>query len=586
MKYLILSLIVVSTAGHGAQVAKSEIEVLSNKAIAMVKDIEIEKNLENSAEFAKCKAKAKFEDAIDDSERDKQIQLAQTCFNTELSKKTNAEELKKLSESLNLETYGLVQSKNVSDIQKYLSSKMYKSLTGIDPEEKDRQKLIDSMSFNAKNRKLVDQKVFIEIYKAQIIKNSLFEISRFCFEDFRNNIKPDTDFASHWEHTGDIAVAFPKNTLTDSKAKPFGNMNNITKKEDIYSNIFESIQGAKKDVNSFRNFFFFCAEQINDLCSIFEKDTKGGNGANACLTKNRLSEYRKALASSKKVAEEFDSMSEKSVTLVLSGKGDPVFYGKNSNESESIDNLTTYTTNDFLEGGNSDDSALKDKQELCSTKPELSECEEYLSVGDSFDKVNYNYQIKMSLQKEVEKARVKALVAGDKKNLEEYLEANGYFNILKDWKADPANFKLEKAIEDTFEAKKLATLEALKQKMGGRQINQEKAKDVNEVNKLITNNVEVSKNERARLAQIILFNNIVTSYIVLTKKGGKGGKGDSGRNVNAWKKEQEGLKSSDKIDKSLFSNLEGDIKPNDSGLSTKGSNIEDFEALDKLLGKD
>ncbi|HXH31602.1 MAG TPA: hypothetical protein VNJ01_12380 [Bacteriovoracaceae bacterium] len=570
-------------------------EDLSKKAIAMVKDIEVQSMMEKTSEFNDCKVKAKFEAKEDERERELKVKAAQDCFLKKLANNTDKDALKKLSESLGLESYGLVQSKNMKDIQNYLSNKMYKSLTGIDPEEKDRQKLIDSMSFNAKDRKLIDQKVFIDLYKAQVIKNSLYEVSRFCFENLRTTKAPNsaaTDFATHWAHSGDIYDAFKIADLTDTNSTPFGTSGTGSSKEDIYKNIFTSIQGANQTVASFNNFFFFCAKQINELCEVFEANVAASpqagmsRGANACLSRSKLKDYKKALAVSKDISKEFDQMSEASFSLVVSGKTPPKFFGRNSSETESIDYLTSYTSQDLLEGGASKDSRLEEKQKKCEKTPELSECEEYISIGDGLDKVKHNYQVKMALQKEVELARVRALVSGDQKNLEEYLEANGYFTILDNVKNKTPGYDIIKAIGDSFEAKKVATLQALQLKMGSRQMSQKDGRDSVKVNANIAKNATVSKDERTRLAQLVLFNNIITSYIILNRTDGKGKntKNETGRNVNAWKKEQKTLESSNSIDKSVFAGLEKEFE-SDNTFSTKDSNIEEFQALDTILGK-
>src|SRR5690606_369790 len=101
------------------------------------------------------------------------------CFREKLKDK-DPKEIQKLAQNLQLESYGLVQGKNVQSIQEYLSNRMYEKLTGVNLEEKDLQKRIESMSF--KNRKMVDQKVFFDLYRTQLGKNALYEISRFCFE--------------------------------------------------------------------------------------------------------------------------------------------------------------------------------------------------------------------------------------------------------------------------------------------------------------------------------------------------------------------------------------------------------------------
>jgi len=97
------------------------------------------------------------------------------------------------------------------------------------------------------------------------------------------------------------------------------------------------------------------------------------------------------------------------------------------------------------------------------------------------------------------------------------------------------------------------------------------ANDVKEV-------IQETKEERARLAQMVLFNNIITSHLELKKGDGS----VVGRNVNVWKKEEQSLESS-QVNSSLFQNIKS------SNEGAKGLSREDkisgFQIIDTLLGK-
>jgi hypothetical protein len=78
---------------------------------------------------------------------------------------------------------------------------------------------------------------------------------------------------------------------------------------------------------------------------------------------------------------------------------------------------------------------------------------------------------------------------------------------------------------------------------------------------------------------VVLFNNIITSHLELTRKEDKS---SAGRNINAWKKEEQDLKNA-QIDPNLFSNL----KASDDGGNNRVGN-EEFagdEFIDTFLGK-
>lgn len=599
MKKLILPLILIS----GRLFAVELIDQNDSKQIvSVVKDLQIEEMLSTTSEFKKCRDDNQFVATDGKPERDRKIQEAEKCFKEELAKTDNPKKLEELSEALNLQHYGLVQSKNAKDIQNYLSDKMYKSLTGVDRKEQDNKKLVESLKF--KNKKHVDQKVFIDMYKTQLGKNALFEVSRFCFENLRIKDSTADNFADHWkDYEKDyLNKQHGKGIINDlgnpKFAKDLGDPEDKTK---IYQQIFTSIQGsdaktAMSDANM-SYFFMECGKLIVPLCDKFqqsidlaktESQVEAGaasNGAAACLAKSRIQSYKKALVDTEKVAELFKEMSEKPGDLgnfLLKGKPINQFVaGENGNET--IDNLTNYTSTDLIEGGYTKDDQAKQKEEECTTNPELSSCEAFLANAENFDKAKHNIEMEMTLKREVEMARVKKLVSGDKKDLETYLKDNGYMDILKAYEEDPglsAN-KIAEMIGKNFEAKKRATLEQINNKLGKRQV-QSDAKP-NEISQSAKEVIKESKEERARMGQVVLFNNIITSHLTLHKADSSGVLQPVGRNVNAWKKEEEAL-TEKKVNPELFANL----KATTEGVQGMGkdSQIQGFGILDEFLGKD
>src|SRR5690606_16214374 len=100
---------------------------------------------------------------------------------------------------------------------------------------------------------------------------------------------------------------------------------------------------------------------------------------------------------------------------------------------------------------------LKDK---CAKTPEASDCEAFLSVGDDLEKAKHAIDLDMTLKRELELQRVKALKEKDKKQLKEYLEENGYFELAK--KVDTiSDSELEQEIKGIFDAKRQALLDGI-----------------------------------------------------------------------------------------------------------------------------
>lgn len=570
--------------------------------VSVVKDLQMKDMLEKTNEFNVCRKKNEFKAGASKAVRDDAIQKAQDCFRTELEKGKGKEKLKELSEALNLQHYGLVQSKNIKDIQAYLSDKMYESLTGVNPKDAEFK---EKMKF--KNRKHIDQKVFIEMYRSQLGKNALYEVSRFCFENLRttdatNTVK--TTFAEHWASyvPGSLAIG----NVKDDGEPQFGTtLSSPDDKATVYKEIFTSIQSADatkamSDANM-SAFFMECGKIIVPLCDRFRNSTTTTDslstndsqveiagtanvGAAACLAKGRIQDYRKALADTEKIATLFNEMAAKDTDLGnLALKGEPIkLFESGKNGNETIDDLTNFTSADVLSGGYTKDELAKDKADKCAQRAELAECEGFIAEGEDLDKAKHNVEMELTLKREVEMARVKKLKEMNDQSLPDYLKENGFFDLLKDDEYKKLTEKqLMDAIGSSYEAKKLATLQQINNKLGARQVAKGASKSVIAAN--ATAVTKQAKEERSRLAQVVLFNNIITSHLSLKKKDTDGNEQSAGRNVNAWKKEEAALGNS-QVDTQLFENLSKGAK-GEQGLG-KDNQIAGFELLDEILGKE
>lgn len=603
MKKLILSTLLVSSSAF----ALDEIATGNDakQIVAKLKDVQVTAMLDKTGEFNDCRKKYPY--AENDPNKDANLKLAVTCFRQKLANETNKDKLKEMSESLNLQQYGLVPSNNLKDVQDYLADKMYESLTGVNRKESDKKKLIDSMKFG--NKKNIDQKVFIDMYKTQLGKNALYEVSRFCFEKFRiQNYQTNppggptpTTFSEYWKPViGSLDEKSAANVSDDGNPS-FSNFNDATDKNKIYEDIFKNISAGDKGLSDqeMSTFFLTCGKLIVKLCDDFQTAVKGDvteagtvskvdksgtttRGAAACLAKTRIQEYRQALSNAEKVSDYLanDFKSDKAITLLTKGEP-PKIYGQGGDNEPSIDDLTNNTAASFLEGYEKDQAAI-DKADECAKSPSLDSCKDFMSASDDFDKTKHKIELEMTLKRDVEMARVRELVAGDKKDLRKYLEDGGYYEILKrmDDKTNPLKLSdIEGLIGEVFEAKKEATLIEINNKMGNRQVKKGTTAVAQTDADAI---VKESKEERARLAQVVLFNNIITSHLSLKKKDSSGNLSDAGRNVNAFKKEAEQMNG--KIQSAYFENIKTEASKA-TGIG-KDSQIAGFEILDELLGKE
>jgi len=608
MKKLILPLIFLPMMAF----AVSEMNSISDKEIeskflTVVKDVEVEKMLGGTSQFNDCRKKNEIESTDTQAVKDDKIDKATTCFKSNITGKNTAA-LKKLADDLKLESYGLIKSKNVNDITDYLAKKMRKSLTGVDADAAVTQKWED--------KKIVDQKVFIDLYTNQLMKNALFEVSRFCFQNLRvtlNNTK--LNFADHWNNSMKYIEDVNGNPVLDASGKPtpditllddegqpefFKMSPNVdpTKKEEVYKDLISGLsKGGALKPQLYADFFNFCQAALPKLCQDFRKTLEKSNindpdkavvvankmtkGANACLAMDKLQGIRTTMKNTKKVADQFEEMGNDKSSFAIQMIKNPQFYqrGKGMNE-DSLDMITSVSSADMLANANNDLQKLEKK---CLQGSGGSQCDDFLIKNDSLDKAINNVESQMNLKREIELARVRDLKkTNDATKLEEYLTENGLFDLLEKVKNPPAGFDIEKAIGSIYDARKIAEIESLKLKVGKRQVNEsemQKLVSSKEKDNQIIKNITETKEERARLAQVVMFNNIITSQLKLTDRDTKK---EVGRNTNAWKKEMQGLKDSDSYNDKLFDGIMGD--PSDSpdldDTSIVGGGI-----IDSILGK-
>jgi hypothetical protein len=587
---------------------------IKNHFAALVKDTEVENKLHATPEFATCRDKNKFDPKI--AADPAKLKDATDCFTDKLKGKSDAE-LKKLADSLQLESYGLIKSKNVKDINEYLANKMIKALTGQDPAEKNQAKIKEQLLF--RNQKFVDQSVFIELYINQLGKNALLEVSRFCFENLRLKAKSASDktnFFDYWSSVKtnvkdlkDISII----DLTDDSKPEFGDKDAIagidpTKKEEVYN---EMIKGVSSNVivsDDLEDFFGFCQSSIKPLCDDFKSSQAVVNdgksaaspppttppataapsappsktrGASACLTMSHLQSVRSAISKSKQLLESMDKLSEEdkktAINLVLKEPIKVYEKGKGAGE-QTLDELTSVASTDFLEN---QDQAYQQQVDDCAKDGSASGCEDNLGKKETFDKVIHNIEMESNLKREIELARIEDL-RKDKQKLKDYLEENGYLELLKDDPDLKDMTKVKEAIEKNFNAKKLATIEALNSRVGKRQASEN---DTNQDKKVkVEDMAKESKSERARLAQVVLFNNIISSHLTLYKKNN--GKNEKiSRNVNVWKKEQASLDANSKYNSENFKQIQAMVKDEDTS-KMKDTSLIDVGIIDIILGKD
>lgn len=539
---------------------------LSKKFVSLIKENEIDKLIKNTKDFDDCRRNNPYKPDATPDQKEQQIKAAQECFVKKIENKST-KDIQKLSEQLGLESYQLVKSKNVKDITSYLGDRMYKALTGISENDKRTEAQLANLQF--KDRQIVDQVEFFRLYSYQLTKNAMLEISRYCFQNFQNTTKTnegkpsDLNFADHWK---DYFNKNPNLSFSDSGNHQWANLSAADADPSAsYQKIFNSFGNI--DPKKLGDFWDFCTKSMKELCDKYNTDTAKSHGANSCLTINRLRNIRNALADTETIQNQMNDEGKKGVAIGVAAK---YFKAEGKN---SYDNLTNIASSDLLNG--KVDQKLSTLVTDCQDKPEHPDCDNFIAQGGtSNDELIHKIDQEMRFKQEAEIARLIQIKKDNEASFQEYLEKNGYFDLAQ--KKDISEDDIKKFLAREFDAKRVAVTDQLRKKVGSRQVADD-AKKEDKAAKIVASAKETQE-ERARLAQVILFNNIITSNLDLFDSK----MNPIGKNTGAWKKESESLAKSN-INQSLFQNIQSAIDTSGSGTDNKS--ISGTEFLDLILGK-
>lgn len=607
MKTFIFTLIFVTSASavDPGEMRISDSEI-NQKLVSVARDVQNEEILKEATELKSCRDD--FQKVTNPNDP-KAVQDLETCLKTKIGTGPNAAAL---SDKLDLETFNLIPSKTVSNVTNYLTKKLYLQLTGVDIDEKNVEAKLQKMKFNQK--KQINHKDFYDLYKNQIAKNVLYEVSRFCFVDLRLKTPPvDSNtgeilktFTEHWSNLGQfdnpitnlnsIAVTDSGSPSFESPSGSPASGNNSSSYSTIMRNIFSGAgPGQVPSTKRLENFFFYCGQQINELCKKYEEgcnDQQGNRvrqcntgipGNKACLAKSRLTAFRSAMKASEKIIEEFDKDKGADIFLALDKNEMVKRYerGAGAGDEKSLNELTNSASADFYK--NPDTQIDKQAQDCIDSKG--TDCEKFELVDESVARIQNNTVIVYEAKRLAEIEKIKKLVKDGGASLDEYIDK--YYPDLKDLiKTNPQG--LEKAISAKWDAKREALTKEIKDRIGSRQIDENDAKTASSKGfktrkeEVAVDNARSTLEEKNRLAQVVFFNNIISSSLELktTTK-------ILGRNIQALDNE---LDNAESEAPGLFTNLKSQLKGNTGG-SAGGNNglsgnesVTNIDFLDSFIG--
>jgi len=330
---------------------------------------------------------------------------AANCLRTKLAAVPEGD-LTKLGEKLQLDAYGVVKGKSNQALVNYLSGRLEKALYGAE----------GGKVVNLGKQKIVDQKVFVDIYETQLGKNILLEVSNYCFNRLDITSSGGQSRLKELSLIGANGIDAKISALKDET--PMNSAFSLTDADNIYEKIkddlkkvTENLVAPKTPAEALNDLFLTCARAIPKMCEYYEdclckfklskpqdypntpacnpntkfqcaQTTFNGpptKGSHSCHVASRLRGYRTNLEAVKTTKDRFDK-EYGSLENTKEYKDIKQSYNKaNTRPNESIDDLTSITTSDV-------DEALKVNElsneigaipDDCATNPENPECEKF-----------------------------------------------------------------------------------------------------------------------------------------------------------------------------------------------------------------
>lgn len=589
-------------------------DTLSDRFVTSVKEAQIDAHFNDLPQVQECVTRFPITDTSTQAAiRTAQENTAQ-CMR-DLFKSVPEGDLTALSNKLQLDAYGVVKGKSNAELVNYLASRMEKALYGKDPSTGQVKKL--------KDQNLVDQKVFVDIYETQIGKNILLEISNYCYSRLnvdgsttgRDRISKIAGLTSQniiSEITGG-KLDDTKDILRDSLATATSGTN--VSAYDAVKDDLSLITAGGQSPRELKKFFTACAAVIPKMCEYYENclckfkspnsttckasptcasvpapgSPEPANGRYSCHVAARLKGYRTNLFAIATTKDKFKDMADNTGKILVTNEQPNRLYDKDrATEGESFDDLTSFTSSEVESATKSQEMATAAGEinaEECAGKPENAECAKFYYNGSEVQRFAQS-TAGYTAATIVETERLNKLKS-DKTKLLEYLNSRAYFDIAK--KLEQSNINEEVAVAEAkarFETEREATFKemtaAFERKQFSTEINGEKASQKEQRARDVKKEYE---NKGKEFQQLILFNNVVSSYLDLQRLNAEGSLENAGLNLRALTRETEKAATVAGAENSIqyFQGLSSGEK---SDLTAADTPVVNIDFLDAILGKD
>jgi hypothetical protein len=507
---------------------------LKDRFTSTIKDGWVENKMADSPNVKKCIDDNKItpEDLENVQAADAKQAKAVDCFN---KLNLSAEELKKLETSLGLGGLKLVEGNDTKKMTEYLTKRLQRALYGENNQLLDGfVKIKRKNQATASSLKLVDQKIFVDLYEMQMGKNIVFEISKYCYRDLQYNFAQGMD--KKIEAVSMIGPQTKENEVADFTDEP---PKTATTSEGS-KKVFEQLNPSVSD-DLQHGFISGCAFTMKLLCAVYEKKPTEKRGELSCLTLKNLRAYRNTLAT-------LQSEGYKKLwTDIASGKGFnrkvPGDQYNPNQDGQTFDDLTSLTSKDVQAAYGEDTTNVTSelKQKGCDQHPETPDCAKFFFKANE-DVMIKNAETKNKMAIEFEKQKLDKIT--ERKSLKEYLNQRGYTDLIAELETltTPIDAFINDKVFPRFKAEKQAQFEQLAGSFERKQIKEKDTVGIKKVDNYIT---EI-KNKKNQLSELVTFNNVVMSYLSIctdpkAKSGADCDPKAMARYTSAGRREVEGM---------------------------------------------
>jgi broad-specificity NMP kinase len=357
------------------------------------------------------------------------------------------------------------------------------------------------------NSKLMNHKVFLEMYQSQLGKSLISATSSYCIEA---NISGNCGSAAAPDNKADYLL--PK--ANEPKCRDT-NLAGLNTSAQTVSQEWQNCMAAIQHICHKDDFKDKNGKSIVDYAS----KADGESQKRACAVTAYMKDVRQALIETEKLGEEWDKRIGDNDAGVT-----PDNYQGNIDLSKKKDVLTNLSVSKtFVESGydkESDKEAALAKECAQNYDSMKAECDKFLIEKENADELATEYGLRSkALQKKVEEDLLASNPDSDK-NLENYLTEEGY---SKDKIAELISTKganaLKQEISEKYKKEREAVNAAVQDKIKGRIVsnNPQGQSDSQTVFQKIADELSARAND---VKQLMAFNNIVSGFLTIEVKGG------------------------------------------------------------------